>query len=53
VNAALYGRVLILEGLEKAEKNILPILVCLSLFYVLDKLTENSFDRTIYWKIVK
>lgn len=26
VQAAIYGRVLILEGLEKAERNILPIL---------------------------
>lgn len=28
VRAALEGKVLILDGLEKAERNILPILVC-------------------------
>jgi hypothetical protein len=26
VNAALYGRILIVEGLEKVERNVMPVL---------------------------
>lgn len=33
--AALEGKILILDGLEKAERNILPILVTLHIHYTL------------------
>ena len=38
VRAATHGRILILEGLEKAERNVLPSLNNLLVCFVLDRL---------------